>query len=144
MIKILSISLIYILCQPAFAQFTPGDAKAILAHQNNDNYYNKRNPKFLLPQRKGIERISPFRFIFGSLMFGYQKIVSPLTMANCLYSPSCSNFSKQCIERFGLIKGIALSADRLTRCNTLSIREHDGTAHDDSLSDDDPSDYMLK
>jgi len=38
----------------------------------------------------------------------------------CTYEISCSNFSKGAIKEYGLIKGIALSADRLMRCTPLA------------------------
>jgi putative component of membrane protein insertase Oxa1/YidC/SpoIIIJ protein YidD len=52
----------------------------------------------------------------GSMLF-YQNIVSPQFQGSCLYERSCSNFSKEAIHHFGIIKGVFLSADRLMRCN---------------------------
>lgn len=71
---------------------------------------------------KKIERgkFNPFALPMVGAMWFYQKVVSAQLGAGCLYHPSCSNFSKECIERYGWFKGIALSADRLSRCSRLS------------------------
>jgi hypothetical protein len=51
-------------------------------------------------------------------------LISPQILGGgCVYSPSCSDFSKNCIEEYGFLKGIALSSDRLCRCSTGSIIE---------------------
>lgn len=53
-------------------------------------------------------------------MYIYQNAVSPQFSAGCLYHPSCSDFSKQLINEYGLFKGVFCTADRLTRCNRIS------------------------
>ena len=58
-------------------------------------------------------------FFQGSLRF-YQKTISPQFSANCLYELSCSRFSQVAIQEFGIAKGLALTADRLARCNRIS------------------------
>lgn len=58
-------------------------------------------------------------FLGGSLKF-YQNTISPQISANCLFEVSCSRFSQGAIQEFGVLKGIALTADRLARCNRIS------------------------
>lgn len=38
----------------------------------------------------------------------------------CKYYPSCSEYSKQAITKFGLIKGFYLSLLRILKCNPLT------------------------
>jgi len=38
----------------------------------------------------------------------------------CKFYPSCSEYSKQSIEKFGLLKGVWLGAKRIVRCNPFS------------------------
>lgn len=72
-------------------------------------------------KRKLIQKINPIYWTFqGSLGF-YQKVVSPQFSADCLYELSCSRFSREAIKEFGVIKGISLTADRLTRCNRNTL-----------------------
>lgn len=42
---------------------------------------------------------------------------------SCLYDQSCSTFSHGAIKNFGLIKGIFLTADRISRCNRITYAE---------------------
>ena len=51
------------------------------------------------------------------LLFFYQKIFSEQMSAICEFDLSCSRFGISSIKEFGIIKGICLTADRLTRCN---------------------------
>jgi putative component of membrane protein insertase Oxa1/YidC/SpoIIIJ protein YidD len=54
-------------------------------------------------------------------MLLYQNVVSAQLSKECPYEITCSNFSKQSIKKFGIVKGLFLSADRLTRCNRIAI-----------------------
>ena len=54
--------------------------------------------------------------MFLLLLKGYQGFISPYTMVNCRYLPSCSQYSYQAIEKFGVIKGALLTLRRLLRC----------------------------
>ncbi|MEQ8473748.1 MAG: membrane protein insertion efficiency factor YidD [Marinoscillum sp.] len=58
--------------------------------------------------------------VFFSL---YKKVFSDQILNDCIYDRSCSAFSKDVFENFGLIKGVMLTADRLTRCNRATYAE---------------------
>ena len=47
----------------------------------------------------------------------YQNFISPLLPSTCRYSPTCSEYSKQSLVKFGLIKGFILSIKRIIKCN---------------------------
>jgi putative membrane protein insertion efficiency factor len=47
----------------------------------------------------------------------YQKYISKLKKPCCRYYPSCSEYSKRAIEKFGAVKGFYLSVKRILRCN---------------------------
>ena len=51
------------------------------------------------------------------LLRGYKLFISPLLGQTCRFSPSCSSYSMQAIERFGFFKGSYLTARRLMRCH---------------------------
>lgn len=48
----------------------------------------------------------------------YQIIISPITggRATCRFTPSCSEYAKQAIEKHGIINGIRLGIKRIFRC----------------------------
>lgn len=50
----------------------------------------------------------------------YQWTISPLLGPRCKYYPSCSNYGLQAVRRHGAIKGFALGAWRVLRCNPWS------------------------
>jgi hypothetical protein len=51
------------------------------------------------------------------LILVYQYSISPLLLPSCRYTPSCSEYTKQAIEQYGLWRGIRLGALRLLRCH---------------------------
>jgi len=57
--------------------------------------------------------------ILISLINLYQKL--PIsTHSYCKYTPTCSEYAKIAINRFGVIKGIYLSIKRILRCNPFN------------------------
>ena len=58
----------------------------------------------------------------------YQKFISPILKQvgiNCKYYPSCSEYMKQAILKYGCLKGIYLGIKRLLRCNPFSKGGYD-------------------
>ena len=55
-------------------------------------------------------------FLIGSIRL-YQLLISPQDMPVCDFIPTCSLFGMQVIRRYGVIRGILLTSDRLQRCN---------------------------
>ncbi|PLX83310.1 MAG: membrane protein insertion efficiency factor YidD [Desulfuromonas sp.] len=56
------------------------------------------------------------RFILGLIHF-YQRFLSPLTLPNCRFYPSCSSYALQAIGKYGVTKGSWLTLRRLGRCH---------------------------
>ncbi|MCS6804261.1 MAG: membrane protein insertion efficiency factor YidD [Acidobacteriota bacterium] len=50
-------------------------------------------------------------------ILAYQYGVSPLLLPSCRFIPSCSEYAKQAIERFGVRQGLIMSLRRLLRCH---------------------------
>lgn len=63
---------------------------------------------------------NPVHLTLAGMMYFYQKEISRQLPSSCLYSPSCSSYSKSLISRYGIVKGIICSSDRLMRCNRLT------------------------
>ena len=47
----------------------------------------------------------------------YKLFVSPFLGYSCRYSPTCSDYSIEALETFGLSKGIYLSCKRILSCH---------------------------
>lgn len=60
------------------------------------------------------------KFLGLWLIRAYQRCLSPLLPSVCKYSPSCSHYTYQAIDRHGLIAGVLLGGKRLCRCNPWS------------------------
>ncbi len=55
----------------------------------------------------------------------YQKYISPILGKNCKYYPSCSEYTKQAIEKYGSLKGTFYGIKRIIRCNPFSRGGYD-------------------
>lgn len=47
----------------------------------------------------------------------YRANISPLKAPSCKFIPTCSQYGLEAVERFGAIKGGALTVWRILRCN---------------------------
>ena len=51
----------------------------------------------------------------------YQKYLSPLTVrTQCVYTPTCSQYAIEALEKYGAFKGSLLAIWRILRCNPFS------------------------
>ena len=50
----------------------------------------------------------------------YQNTFSLLFPGTCRFQPSCSNYMKDTIRKFGIIKGIRLGLKRIAKCHPFS------------------------
>ena len=61
------------------------------------------------------------RFFLALIRF-YQKHISPLTPPSCRYTPTCSEYARQAITKYGAAKGGWLALRRILRCHPFSKR----------------------
>ena len=47
----------------------------------------------------------------------YQFAISPILGQNCRYLPTCSEYTLKSLQQFGVIKGLALSLKRVSKCH---------------------------
>jgi putative component of membrane protein insertase Oxa1/YidC/SpoIIIJ protein YidD len=105
-------------------------------------YYQRagNSDSTLVMQHKNmIAAYNPLALVMKGSMYLYQHVITQQLSRSCPYEITCSNFSKHAIHRFGLVKGALVSADRIMRCNRISLLdvspldldEHTGTISDD-------------
>jgi putative membrane protein insertion efficiency factor len=63
-----------------------------------------------------LKKIISFPFI--ALIRFYQYVLSPyLGGSKCRFTPTCSQYTAQAVQKYGPIKGIFLGAIRLSKCH---------------------------
>ena len=50
----------------------------------------------------------------------YQIFLSPILGRHCRFSPSCSNYFIQAVQKYGVVKGSLKGAYRIVRCNPFN------------------------
>ena len=54
-----------------------------------------------------------------ALLDAYKRRISPLLPRSCRFTPTCSEYARLALLKHGLVRGLALSAGRLLRCQPL-------------------------
>jgi putative membrane protein insertion efficiency factor len=54
------------------------------------------------------------------LLRGYRWLLSPLLPAACRYTPTCSEYAMEAVERYGALRGGMKAAARVLRCHPLA------------------------
>jgi putative membrane protein insertion efficiency factor len=62
---------------------------------------------------------------FVMVVRGYQLAISPWLPPACRYTPSCSQYAIEALQRHGALKGSWLAARRLARCHPFRAGGHD-------------------
>ena len=60
------------------------------------------------------------RKILVSLIRGYQLCISPRLGKHCKYYPTCSEYTRQAVDKYGIIKCSLLGIIRILKCNPFS------------------------
>ena len=55
--------------------------------------------------------------VFLFLIRFYQRAVSPWFPARCRFTPTCSAYALEAIQKYGAMKGLLLALKRLLRCH---------------------------
>ena len=62
-----------------------------------------------------------FANILIKLISGYKFFISPLLGQSCRYLPTCSEYSIEALEKFGLTKGLFMSVKRILSCHPVKF-----------------------
>ena len=55
----------------------------------------------------------------------YQQHITVHTPATCKFYPTCSQYGYEAIDRYGAVKGTAMTAWRIVRCSPLTSGGYD-------------------
>ena len=67
-----------------------------------------------------LEADDEVEFVYTGMFVFYKSFVSSQDGSNCSFTPSCSEYAIQSINKFGKVKGSIKFFDRYMRCNSLS------------------------
>lgn len=149
---LLLLFLVTALQQRVNAQQTKTDLALLAAHEpvitvsyngRTDTVNNRE--KMMYDNQHTVAKLNPLRWLATGSMYFYQQVLSPQLNAGCLYQRTCSNYSKAAIKQYGIIRGVLLSADRLSRCTSGVLPEvfsYRYDAHGHIV--DEPRDYFTK
>jgi uncharacterized protein len=56
---------------------------------------------------------------------GYRLLISPLLPPSCRFTPTCSEYAIQAIEKYGALRGVYLGTRRLLRCHPFHSGGYD-------------------
>jgi putative membrane protein insertion efficiency factor len=60
------------------------------------------------------------KYLVILLLRGYKRVISPLLGPRCRFHPSCSTYTMEAVQRFGVLRGGWLGVKRIGRCHPLN------------------------
>lgn len=83
-----------------------------------NNKFKNKNINFAFPMMF-------FKRLFILPIRLYQLVLSPMLGAHCRHTPSCSQYTIEAIQEWGVFKGIWLGSKRIARCNPWGTSGYD-------------------
>jgi putative membrane protein insertion efficiency factor len=100
--------------------------REILLERQFEYHVHHREVKFGFdPEKNWFVKYNPVSLLFSSMMYTYQKWISPQISSNCYYKPTCSEYSKLLYKEYNFVKATMCTADRLMRCDRISAASFD-------------------
>jgi len=65
------------------------------------------------------------KFLVLDLLGVYKAAVSPFLPPACRFEPTCSEYTRQAVEKYGAFKGTWMGIKRLLRCQPFCKGGHD-------------------
>ena len=65
------------------------------------------------------------KFLFILPIKIYQSVLSPFFRKSCRFEPTCSSYSIQAINQYGVVKGMILSFKRISKCHPWGSSGYD-------------------
>ncbi len=65
------------------------------------------------------------KYLLVGLITLYQKMLSPWLPDACRFTPTCSQYAKEAMMKYGLLRGLGLSLKRLSKCHPFHAGGYD-------------------
>lgn len=72
---------------------------------------------------QGLNKLLALPFML--LIAVYKKVISPWLPNSCRFTPTCSVYTLEALQKYGLIKGLWLGVRRIGRCHPWGGHGHD-------------------
>jgi putative membrane protein insertion efficiency factor len=69
--------------------------------------------------------MNPLQYLLIGLIRFYQLVLSPFMGNQCRFTPTCSQFAREAVEKHGAFKGSWLAIRRISRCHPWHSGGHD-------------------
>ena len=69
--------------------------------------------------------MNPAQHLLIGLIRGYQLLLSPFIGNQCRFTPTCSQYAREAVEKHGAIKGSWMAIRRVSRCHPWHPGGHD-------------------
>lgn len=88
---------------------------------------------FAAPEKKRLseqfslsrENPNELQTVFSGLFLFYKSFFSSQDNQRCSFHPSCSEYGLEAVKKFGVLRGMVSTFDRLTRCNGFSPEQYE-------------------
>ncbi|MBX3242940.1 MAG: membrane protein insertion efficiency factor YidD [Acidobacteria bacterium] len=65
------------------------------------------------------------KFLVLDLLGVYKAVVSPFLPPACRFEPTCSEYAREAVERYGALRGTWMGLKRILRCQPFCKGGHD-------------------
>ncbi|KAI3988437.1 hypothetical protein MKX01_026251 [Papaver californicum] len=96
----------------------PREENWLLVSSKLEDDGNQLDQNSLKEEEEEVEKSLGVKEALSMLKF-YKREISPIMPNSCQYVPTCSEYSMEAYKKYGVAKGIILTAWRLCLCNPL-------------------------
>ncbi|MGD9563611.1 MAG: membrane protein insertion efficiency factor YidD [Pyrinomonadaceae bacterium] len=65
------------------------------------------------------------KFLVLDLLGVYKAVVSPFLPPACRFEPTCSEYARGAVEKYGVLRGVWMGLKRIIRCQPFCKGGHD-------------------
>ncbi|MBA2333542.1 MAG: membrane protein insertion efficiency factor YidD [Acidobacteriota bacterium] len=65
------------------------------------------------------------KFLVLDLLWLFKRLLSPFLPAACRFEPTCSQYAKNAVEKYGAFRGTWMGTKRILRCQPFCKGGHD-------------------
>ena len=65
------------------------------------------------------------KYVVLDLLAVYKALVSPFLPSACRFEPTCSEYTRAAVEKYGAVKGTWMGVKRILRCQPFCKGGHD-------------------